>query len=259
MLESSSHCYRPKLITRNRDRWPAGINMGSVSHRAKLCPFGALRNVETKKQRNCFQEAARGNRMVEQDLDYEWYAVCTRHQHEKVAARVLAYKQLEVFLPLYKARRRWKDRFKEISLPLFPGYLFVRERQERWLPILTAPGVCHIVSCGERPAAIPSSEIEALRRIVESTLRIEPHPFLKSGDWVRVKYGPIAGVEGILLRKKNIDRLVLSVDMLGKSAAVEVDVTHVERIPARTPENYPVPRINPISVPTSGRPALSAA
>ncbi|HKW62504.1 MAG TPA: UpxY family transcription antiterminator [Candidatus Acidoferrum sp.] len=167
---------------------------------------------------------------------HNWYAVSTRHQHEKIVARVLEYKDFEIFLPLYKARRRWQDRVKEISVPLFPGYVFVREDLKRWLPILTTPGVTSIVSCGSQPATISSFEIEGVRQIVESTLRVEPHPFLRSGDWVRVKYGPIAGVEGILLRKKNIARLVLSVEMLGKSAAVEVDASHVERIPARPME-----------------------
>jgi len=174
--------------------------------------------------------------MTELGLNHNWFAVCTRHQHEKTAARILEYKEFEVFLPLYKARHRWRDRIKDVSLPLFPGYLFVREGFKRWLAILTTPGVSSIVSCGGQPAAIPFSEIEGVKRIVESTVRVEPHPFLKSGDWVRVKHGPIAGVEGILLRKKNIARLVLSVEMLGKSAAVEVDATHVERIPAGAPK-----------------------
>ena len=197
--------------------------------------------------------------MTEQDLNHHWYAVCTRHQHEKAAARILEYKEFEVFLPLYKTRHRWKDRIKEVSLPLFPGYLFVRDGLERCLPILTTPGICSIVSCGGRPTTIPSSEIEAVRRIVESTLRVEPHPFLKSGDWVRVKYGPIAGVEGILLRNKNIARLVLSVEMLGKSAAVEVDATHVERIPARALRIDLNLRTNAISVGTEGRLSVSMA
>lgn len=173
--------------------------------------------------------------MTEQNLNHNWYAVCTRHQHEKSAARILEHKQFEVFLPLYKVRRRWQDRTKEVSVPLFPGYVFVREGPARWLQILTTAGVSSVVSCGGRPSAIPFSEIEGVRRIVESTLQFEPHPFLKCGDWVRVKYGPIAGVEGILLRKKNVARLVLSVEMLGKSAAVEVDATLVERIPAKQP------------------------
>jgi transcription antitermination factor NusG len=173
-----------------------------------------------------------GDRMTEQGLNHNWFAVCTRHQHEKTAARILEYKEFEVFLPLYKARHRWKDRFKEVYVPLFPGYLFVREELRRWLAIITTPGVSSIVSCGGQPAAIPFSEIEGVKRIVESTLRVEPHPFLKSGDWVRVKHGPIAGVEGILLRQKNVARLVLTIEILGKSAAVEVDAIDVERIPS---------------------------
>jgi transcription antitermination factor NusG len=190
---------------------------------------------ETESEKALYRAAhghSDGDRMTEQGLNHNWFAVCTRHQHEKTAARILEYKEFEVFLPLYKARHRWKDRFKEVYVPLFPGYLFVREELRRWLAILTTPGVSSIVSCGGQPAAIPFSEIEGVKRIVESTLRVEPHPFLKSGDRVRVKRGPLEGVEGILLRQKNVARLVLSVEMLGKSAAVEVDATHVERIPA---------------------------
>jgi transcription antitermination factor NusG len=197
--------------------------------------------------------------MTQQDLNHNWFAVCTRHQHEKTAARILEYKEFEVFLPLYKARHKWKDRVKEVTLPLFPGYLFVREGSKRWLAILMTPGVSSIVSCGGLPAAIPFSEIEGVKRVVESTLRIEPHPFLKSGDWVRVKYGPIAGVEGILLRKKNVARLVLSVEMLGKSAAVEVDATDVERIPSGALRMDLNLRTNSFSVRTDGRLSLPTA
>lgn len=173
--------------------------------------------------------------MAEDGVSYNWYAVCTRHQHEKIAARILEYKDFDVFLPFYKESHQWHDRIKEISMPLFPGYLFVREGRQRWLPILNTAGVSSIVSFGGQPAPIPFSEIEGVRRIIESRLRVEPYPFLKSGDRVRVKYGPIAGVEGILLRQKNLARLVLSVEILGKSAAVEVDAAHVERITARLP------------------------
>ena len=168
--------------------------------------------------------------MMTGELSAKWYAICTSHQHERAAARILEQKEYEVFLPLYKTRRKWQDRIKEISIPLFPGYLFVREGLQRWLPILATPGVSNVVRCGGRPISIPDSEIESVRRIVESTLQVEPHPFLTCGDRVRVKYGPIAGVEGILVRKKNMTRLVLSVEMLGKSAAVEVDAMDIERI-----------------------------
>lgn len=195
--------------------------------------------------------------MAERDLNHHWYAVCTRYQHEKNAARILEYKEFEVFLPLYKARHRWKDRIKEVSVPLFPGYLFVREGLKRWLAILTTPGVSSIVSCGGQPAAIPFSEIEGIKQVVGSSLRVEPHPFLKSGDWVRVKYGPIAGVEGILLRQKNVARLVLSVEMLGKSAAVEVDATDVERISTGTLRMDSHVRTNAMPTPTDRRPPVS--
>jgi transcription antitermination factor NusG len=197
--------------------------------------------------------------MTEQDLNHQWYAVCTRHQHEKSAARILEYKEFEVFLPLYKARHRWKDRIKEVSVPLFPGYLFVREGFKRWLAILTTPGVSSIVSSGGQPAAIPFSEIEGVKRVVESTLRVEPHPFLKSGDWVKVKYGPIAGVEGILIRHKNVARLVLSVELLGKSAAVEVDATDVERISGDALRIDLNLRTNSFPARTDGRHSLSPA
>jgi len=191
--------------------------------------------------------------MTEQDLNHQWYAVCTRHQHEKSAARIMEYKDIEVFLPLYKARHRWKDRIKEVSVPLFPGYLFVREGLKRWLAILSTPGVSSIVSSGSQPVAIPFLEIEGIKRVVESTLRVEPHPFLKSGDRVRVKCGPIAGVEGILIRHKNVARLVLSVELLGNSAAVEVDATDVERISGDTARIDPNLRANSLSVRTDGR------
>ena len=197
--------------------------------------------------------------MTEQDLNHQWYAVCTRHQHEKSAARIMEYKNLEVFLPLYKARHRWKDRIKEVSVPLFPGYLFVREGLKRWLAILSTPGVSSIVSSGGQPVAIPFLEIEGIKRVVESTLRVEPHPFLKSGDRVRVKCGPIAGVEGILIRHKSVARLVLSVELLGNSAAVEVDATDVERISGDTARIDPNLRANSLSVRTAGRHSPSPA
>jgi len=171
----------------------------------------------------------------------------------------MEYKDLEVFLPLYKARHRWKDRIKEVSVPLFPGYLFVREGLKRWLAILSTPGVSSIVSSGGQPVAIPFLEIEGIKRVVESTLRVEPHPFLKSGDRVRVKCGPIAGVEGILIRRKSVARLVLSVELLGNSAAVEVDATDVERISGDTARIDPNLRANSLSVRTAGRHSPSPA
>jgi transcription antitermination factor NusG len=161
------------------------------------------------------------------DRDLPWCAVYTRHQHEKVVEEILLAKGFEVFLPLYETTRRWKDRRKILSLPLFPCYVFVRGGSNRRLQILTTPGVHMILSHGEREAAIPEDEIRAIRSTVEGSYRIEPHPFLKCGERVRVVRGTMEGVEGVLIRKKNWFRLVLSVEMLAQSVAVEIDASDV--------------------------------
>jgi transcription antitermination factor NusG len=157
-----------------------------------------------------------------------WWAIYTRHQHEKVVADMLFAKNFEVFLPVYESMRRWKDRKKLISLPLFPCYLFVKGGLNRKLQAVTTPGVHMILNRGERVATIPEAEIEAIRKAVEGRYRVEPHPFLKCGERVRVVKGSLEGVEGILLRKKNWCRLILSVDMLSQSVAVEVNSSDVE-------------------------------
>jgi transcription antitermination factor NusG len=167
-----------------------------------------------------------------------WWAIYTRHQHEKAIARNLSAKGLEVFLPLYDSTRRWKDRTVDLSLPLFPCYLFLRGGKERRLEVVTTPGIVSILSINGEPAAVPESEIEAVRKAIEWGNRVEPHPFLRCGDRVRVISGPLQGLEGILVRKKNLYRLVLSVEILERSAAVEVDVSSVERV-GRSPHAPP--------------------
>jgi transcription antitermination factor NusG len=164
-----------------------------------------------------------------------WYALYTRHQHEKTVAHILTNKGFETLLPLYTVAHRWKDRTKLLSLPLFPCYVFLKGGLERRLDIMTTPGIHALVSNAGQPAAIPPVEIDAIRRAVESGSRVEPHPLLKCGDWVRVKCGPLAGIEGILVRKKNLYRLVLSVEMLGKAVAVEVDAFLIERLNGKRP------------------------
>ncbi len=159
-----------------------------------------------------------------------WYALFTRHQHEKSVAFALSNKSHEVYLPLYRSVRRWQDRAKQIWLPLFPCYVFIREGMDRQLQIVTTPGIIHIVGWGGRPAIIPQTQLDSVRQIIESCLTVETHPYLQCGDRVRVKAGPLAGLEGILTRKKGMARLVVSMEMLGRSAAVEIDVLNVERI-----------------------------
>jgi transcription antitermination factor NusG len=159
-----------------------------------------------------------------------WYALFTRYQHEKMVALGLSNKNHEVYLPVYCGVRRWQDRDKQIWFPLFPCYVFLRGGLDRQLQILTTPGVIHIVSWGGRPAAIPPAQLDAIRQMLASGSCVESHPYLQCGDRVRVKSGPMTGLEGILDRKKGVARLVVSMEMLGRSAAVEIDALNVERI-----------------------------
>lgn len=170
---------------------------------------------------------------MESEKPPRWFAVHTRHQHESLVAANLRSKGFEVFLPNYQAIHRWSDRSKRVTLPLFPGYLFFANAIDRWLQVASTPGVNAIVRVGTTPAEIPDSEISGIRRMVESKLQVEPHPFLSDGDIVRITAGPLAGLEGIVCRKKDALRLVLSIRLLGRSAAVEVDGCVVERVRAR--------------------------
>jgi transcription antitermination factor NusG len=160
----------------------------------------------------------------------QWHALYTRHQHEKTVAHVLSCKGFEVFLPLYWAVHRWKDRDKQVWLPLFPCYVFLHGGLWRQLDLLSTPGIHFVVTNGEGPAVLSTAEIGAIRQMIEGGARVEPHPFLKVGDRVRVKAGPLTGVEGFLVRKKNRFRLVVSVELLGRSAAAEVDASILERV-----------------------------
>ena len=176
--------------------------------------------------------------MIQHSLS--WYAAYTRHQHEKVVANLLVRKGIEVFLPLYPERSRWADRTKVLQKPLFPCYVFLHADLRFRLAILQTPGVHFLVGGNTGPAPIPKEEIEAVQLALEGRLLVEPYPFLSAGDWVRVKAGPLAGIEGILVRKKSAERLILSVEMLQKSVAVELDGYLVERIDrTRSHRNWP--------------------
>ena len=168
--------------------------------------------------------------MEETEANPSWYAIYTRHQHEKVIARLLSEKGFEVFLPVQTVTRRWKDRTKQLSLPLFPCYVFIWGNLQRRFDIVTTPGFHSFVGFGDQPVTIPREEIEAIRQAFASGSRIEPYPFLRFGDKVRIRSGPLEGLEGILARKKSSFRLVLSVNLLEKSVAVEIDGCQVERV-----------------------------
>lgn len=151
-----------------------------------------------------------------------WFAAYTWAHHEKHVARQLEEKNINCFLPLYRSVRRWKDRQKELDLPLFPGYVFVQIAPEERLRVLQTSSVVRFVSSGGHPAALDDGEIEGLRNGVANGVKVEPCPFLKVGQRVRIRHGPLAGVEGILVRQKDNLRLVLSIDLLMRSVTVEV-------------------------------------
>jgi transcription antitermination factor NusG len=157
-----------------------------------------------------------------------WYAVYTTVRHEKVVAQQLQQRSVEAFLPLYRSMHRWKDRRKLVELALFPGYVFVKIAIENRLPVLQVPGVVSIVGFNGKFPALPEREITALRSGLENNLYAEPHPYLQIGRRVRVIRGPMAGAEGILTRKKDKYRVVISIDVLMRSVAVEVDGSDLE-------------------------------
>jgi|SRR5208337_84445 len=159
-----------------------------------------------------------------------WYAVYTRAQHEKRVARVLKERGIENFLPQFRTVRKWKDRRVTLDMPLFPGYAFVQIALTAKLQILQVPGVVRLVSFCGQPYPIPAADLERLRIGLSQKLPIHPHPLLTRGCRVRLKQGPLQGLEGILVRRKNAYRVVISIGLLCSAAAVEVDEASIERI-----------------------------
>jgi len=165
---------------------------------------------------------------------FPWFALQVRTRYERNVASYLEGKGFEWFLPTYQSRRKWSDRMKDVTLSLFPGYLFCRFDPQHRLPILKTPGMISIVGTAKVPTAVDEAEIEALRHLVESGLPRQPWPYLQAGQRVRIEYGSLCGLEGILLRHKGQDRLVLSVTLLQRSTAVEIDGSWVTPIQTRT-------------------------
>jgi len=190
-------------------------------------------------------EDSNGN---EVEKSVQWSALHTRYQHESKVEALLTAKGFETFLPTYESIRQWKDRKKRISEALFPGYLFIADVSRRRLQVMTTPGVCAIVCVAGTPATIPGHEIEAIRRCVSDPVKVAPHPYLRGGDLVEVQSGPLAGVAGILVRMKDSCRLVVSVEILGRAAAVEIDASCVKKT------NWGRP-LNPGQPPDAGRAA----
>jgi transcription antitermination factor NusG len=151
-----------------------------------------------------------------------WYAVRVKSNRERVTAQALAGKGFSVCLPVYREPRR-TARARSLELPLFPGYIFCRFDAGNRLPVLMAPGVVHIVSCGRTPVPVEEREMAGVLAVLESGLQVSPYPALPVGQRVQLRAGPLAGVEGVLLAHKNQQRFLVSVTLLRRSIAVEVN------------------------------------
>jgi len=176
-----------------------------------------------------FQSLTHTGVLVNPD-NLRWYAAYSCANHEKSVARQLELRSIESFLPLYERPSRWKDRTVKLQLPLFPGYVFVRLAIEKKLGVLQVPGVVRLVGFNGHPAPLPEEEMQALREGLSGSLRVEPCPYLQIGRRVRVKSGALRGLDGILLKKKNGYRFVLSLELIQRSMAVEVDAVDIEDV-----------------------------
>jgi transcription antitermination factor NusG len=152
-----------------------------------------------------------------------WFAIHVRSNFEHMVSSQLEAKGFTVFLPQYRARRRWADRVKILDRPLFPGYLFCRLDCASPLPVLTTPGVASIVGAGKTPIPVDPGEIAAVQAVIASGVAAQPYPFLKAGQSIYLERGPLAGLEGIIVSLPNEYRLVVSVSLLQRSLSVEVD------------------------------------
>jgi transcription antitermination factor NusG len=181
----------------------------------------------------CLQTMSQLDRTVE-TRERRWFAVYTTSRHEKRVASHLEQRAIECYLPLYRAIRHWKGRPEvAVNLPLFPCYVFVRIGPDQRVPVLEVPGVLALVG-GARShgASLPEFEIEALRRGLDPE-RAEPHPLLSVGQRVRICRGALTGLEGILVRKKNNLRTVLTFESLMRSIALEIAISDLEPVQER--------------------------
>lgn len=166
-----------------------------------------------------------------------WFALQVHTTRESTVEGLLRGRGYDTFLPLYQRRKRWSDRIKVVDAPLFPGYVFCQLDIQNRLPVLTTPGVTRIVGYRRVPVPVDGTEINAIQAMVDSCFHREPWPFLQVGDRVRIERGPLSGLEGILLSIRGMHRLVLSVSLLRRSVALEIDATSVKWL-----RSAPVPR-----------------
>jgi transcription antitermination factor NusG len=181
------------------------------------------------------------------EIKFPWFALQVRTRHEGCVADYLDGKGYEWFLPLYKCRKRWSDRIKEVETPLFPGYLFCRFDSQERLPILKTPGVIQIVGYNRSPIPVDETEICAIQTLVASGMPNRPWPFLHAGDNVQIQCGPLRGLQGVLVSFKGNCRLVLSLTLLQRSVAVEIDSAFVAAArPVARPQESTQLRLRPM-------------
>ena len=156
-----------------------------------------------------------------------WYALHVKPRFEKLVTTQLDQKGYDTLLPIYASRRKWSDRIKTLSLPLFPGYIFCRFNINARLPIVATPGVMRILGIGRIPTPVNESEIVSIQHVMESGAQAQPHPYVTAGQMVEIESGPLQGLTGIIVRLKGSERLVVSVSLLMRSVAVEIDQNSV--------------------------------
>ena len=179
---------------------------------------------------NACRDVQPGASAASREQSSRWFAVYTTPRHEKAVARQFEVRQIEAFLPLYQSVRRWRNGCRvKVDRPLFPNYIFAWLKRPDYVRVLRTPGVLSLVGSGREPSPLSTSEIEALRS--ELPLReFEPHPFLNAGDRVRIHSGALSGMVGVLIRKKSNLRVVLSLDLIMQSVAVEIDADEIEPV-----------------------------
>jgi len=181
------------------------------------------------------EQLADGGRVVIPEVrEVPWYAIRVRPNYEKPVATALRGKGFQEFLPLIRSKRQWSDRVKMMDLPLFPGYLFCRLNLDDRLPLLTTPGFLYLVGVGKNPEPVDEAEIAGIQALLRSGLRVTPWPNLVVGQKVRLKHGPLRGLEGVLTRIANRHRIYVSVTLLMRSISVEVDPDWVQPVSAES-------------------------
>jgi len=159
-----------------------------------------------------------------------WYVVYTYPRHERAVADQLAHKSVEAFLPTYTKTSRWKDRRVKLELPLFPGYVFMRICIDQKLKALSIPSVIRILSFNGAPAPLNDADIDAVRLCIGRGAMLQPHSFIAIGERVRVRKGVFEGLEGIVVRHRNSCKLVVTIALIQKAVALELDADCLEHV-----------------------------